>query len=397
VTAALRVLVLDGEQRAALAAVRSLGRRGCQVHVGSAVAPSLAGSSRFAASDSRVTDPLAGSDRYAAAVSKLARDTGAALILPVTEASSMAVLERRESFGDAVIPMTDLARFRLACDKAAVLGIAASLGINVPSQWTISGHPGTGATVPADRYPVVVKPARSLVGPEGARRKVGVLHTGSPDQLEQVLGQLGPEAGPFLIQARVEGPGLGVFLLRWEGRIVASFAHQRIREKPPSGGVSVCCESVAPPRALLAQSVALLEAIDWEGVAMIEFKHDHRSGRTFLMEINPRFWGSLQLAIDAGVDFPWYLVQVALGQPVAPVMSWRVGVRSRWRFGELDNLIARLRHSPVELGLPADDPGLVRTAASVLLPWRPRQRSEVFRLDDPGPGIREALDWVRAL
>ena len=130
---------------------------------------------------------------------------------------------------------------------------------------------------------------------------------------------------------------------------------------------------------------------------MIEYKQDTRSGRTFLMEINPRFWGSLQLAIDAGVDFPWYLAQLAIGEQVAPVTRWRVGVRSRWCMGEIDHLIARLRRSRDDLNLPSNAPGLFRTAASVLTPWRPRQRGDVFRVSDPLPSLREAVAWIRAL
>ncbi len=51
---------------------------------------------------------------------------------------------------------------------------------------------------------------------------------------------------------------------------------------------------------------------------MVEFKADARTGTPYLMEINGRFWGSLQLAIDAGVDFPAILVAAALGAPIPP-------------------------------------------------------------------------------
>jgi predicted ATP-grasp superfamily ATP-dependent carboligase len=340
---------------------------------------------------------MAATDVYRAAVARLIEERGTGVVIPVTEASTLALLERRDLFAQVSIPTSDLERFRRASDKAAVMALARDLGIPVPAQWTVSGQPGDLPPIPLEQFPVVVKPARSVAGTEGNRRKVGVRYARTPDQLERVLLELGSEAGPFLVQARVEGPGLGVFLLRWGGEVLASFAHRRIREKPPSGGVSVCCESVPAPDILLAQSASLLKALDWTGVAMIEYKHDTRSGRSYLMEINPRFWGSLQLAIDAGVDFPWYLVQVALGQRIEPVRRWRVGIRSRWCWGEVDHLIARLRHSRADLDLPGDAPGLFRTALSVLNPWRPGQHSDVFRISDPLPALRETIAWVRAL
>ena len=240
-------LVLDGEQRAALAVVRSLGRKGCQVHVGSSVGHPLAGGSRFAATETRLPDPLGDSAGFSAAVARLARDHSAQLLVPVTEASTLALLERMDLFEGIRIPTSDLEHFLRASDKAGVLSLAGSLGIAVPTQWIVSGESGGDPGIPLDQYPVVVKPARSVAGVGGQRQKVTVRYAGTPHQLKRILRELGADVGPFLIQEKLEGPGLGVFLLRWGGKVVASFAHRRIREKPPSGGVSVYCESVAAP------------------------------------------------------------------------------------------------------------------------------------------------------
>lgn len=389
------VLVLDGEQRAALAVTRSLGRRGCTVHVASSATRSIAGGSRHAASESRLPDAMAGSLPYAQAVAALVGRLRPAIVVPVTESATLALLEHRGLLPDVVLPTSDLAHFQRTTDKAQVLALAATVGITVPAQWTVTGAPEELAVIPVERYPVVIKPARSVVERDGIRRKVSVQYAANPAALREAIDDLGHDAGPFLLQERIEGPGTGVFLLRWNNRVLASFAHRRIREKPPSGGVSVCCESVAPPAELLARSARLLEALDWNGVAMIEFKVQQRTGDAFLMEINPRFWGSLQLAIDAGVDFPWYLVQAALGAPGPVVDRWRVGIRSRWGWGDVDHLIARLRRSDEELDLPPGAPGRFSTALQVLFPWRAGQKSDVFRWSDPVPGWRESVTWVR--
>jgi len=390
------VLVLDGEQRAALAVVRSLGRHGVKVHVASHLGRSIAGGSRFAASESLVPDPIKGAERYAAAIAKLSAACETLVILPSTEASTMALLEYRDLFGSVRLGSSDLTRFRLATDKAAVLSLAAQLNIDVPAQWTIEGLDDID-TVPTERYPLVVKPSRSVVTSVAGRRKVGVRYARDVEGLAEIIRELGPEAGPFLLQARIHGPGVGVFLLRWNGRILATFAHRRIREKPPSGGVSVCCESISAPSELVRQSTRLLDALNWEGVAMVEYKQDRRTGRHFLMEINPRFWGSLQLAIDSGVDFPWFLYQAIEGDPVTPIPHWEIGRRSRWIWGEVDHLLTRLRHTAATLDLPTDALGLVPTAFQILTPWRPRQKSDVFRWADPLPGWRETVAWFRAL
>ena len=226
-------------------------------------------------------------------------------------------------------------------------------------------------------------------------QQVGVRYAASAAELERVLESYDPAAFPVLAQQRITGPGIGVFLLRWNGEILAAFAHRRLREKPPSGGVSVYRESAALDPALLERSRRLLESFDWSGVAMIEYKLDQATGTPYLMEINGRFWGSLQLAIDAGVDFPELLLRAAAGDPAPPVLSWRLGVRSRWWWGDVDQLIARLRHSSARLNLPPGEPGRIGALARFLLLWRPGDRSEIFRLGDPRPFLRETADWIR--
>jgi predicted ATP-grasp superfamily ATP-dependent carboligase len=199
----------------------------------------------------------------------------------------------------------------------------------------------------------------------------------------------------LLLQQRIVGPGVGIFLLRWGGEPVATFAHRRIREKPPSGGVSVYRESIAADPKLVASSLALLSRFAWEGVAMVEYKLDAATGVPYLMEINGRFWGSLQLAVDAGVNFPGLLVSLALGEHPTPVTAYHVGVRSRWWLGDLDQLLARLRHSTRELALPPGSPGRARALTDFLTLWRPGDRNEIFRWSDPMPAVRETVEWMQ--
>jgi predicted ATP-grasp superfamily ATP-dependent carboligase len=183
-----------------------------------------------------------------------------------------------------------------------------------------------------------------------------------------------------------------VFVLCDRGRVRTAFAHRRLREKPPSGGVSVLCESVAPDPHLIEQAATLLGPLRWHGVAMLEYKQDRRTGQPFLLEVNGRFWGSLQLAVDAGVDFPYLAYQLALGQPLIAPATYRVGVKSRWLLGDLDHLVSRMRSKP-----DRDDPGpsKLRTVVEFLKLAAREQRYDVVSPDDPRPGIHELRQYVR--
>lgn len=392
------VLVTDGEQRAALAVVRSLGRAGHRVLVASAAPRPLAAASRWAADALTVPDPLTDPEGFARAIAGMVQARSVEVVLPMTEAAHLALLPARHLLRPAVVPAPPLDTFVRTADKGLVLDIAASVGIAIPRQVTIQSLPVQGAVdIGSLRFPVVVKPSRTVGEAEGRREKLGVRHAGDSARLTELLAAL-PQAGfPVLIQERIVGPGLGVFVLRWGGRTIARFAHTRLREKPPSGGVSVLAESVPGDPALLAATDALLAALGWEGVAMVEYKRDRSTGRPYLMEINGRFWGSLQLAIDAGVDFPRLLVEAAMGRVPPDSLAWKFGLRSRWFWGDLDHLLLRLIRSRAVLDLPADAPGRLGALAR-FLGWQPwRERDAVFRLSDPVPFFRETAGWIRAL
>ena len=389
-----RVLVTDGEERAALAVVRSLGRAGHVVYVGSTGGGSLAGASRFCTSETAMPDPLTRSADFVDAVEQLVARLGVEVLCPITEASLLALLPARERLGSARIPFPDADTFRHISDKCSVLDAAKTLGMKVPGQVKLAApHERAKLDMAALPFPLVLKPSRSVVEAGERRMKLGVAYAANREELDAQLGQFTDAAYPLLLQQRIVGPGAGIFVLLWDDEILAVFAHRRIREKPPSGGVSVYRESVHPEPEFVAQATTLLRQMRWQGVAMVEFKRDAKTGTPYLMEINGRFWGSLQLAVDAGVDFPALLVAAALGQRPGPIPQYRAGVRSRWWWGDIDHLLIRLRHSAAHLNLPPDAPSAWRVLREFLALWRPGDRSEVFRLTDPRPFLRETLQW----
>lgn len=389
------VIVTDGEQRAALAVVRSLGRAGHHVIVASSEPHSLAGASRYAAATAVVTSPLKDQVAFVQALSALEQRWNADVILPITDHALIAALEGKGRL-KAAIPFASLDQVRRASDKALLMTLAPTVGIAVPGQMELA-HPHERSRLrSADlRFPLVLKPARSVVSSGGKLLRVGVSHAADSAALETALDLIHPDAYPVLLQQRIIGPGVGLFLLVWEGQTHAVFSHRRIREKPPSGGVSVYRESIPADPVLVERSRALLDQFGWQGVAMVEYKIQQSDGTPFLMEINGRFWGSLQLAIDSGVDFPRMLIELALGHAVAAVTDYRSGIRSRWWWGDFDHLLARMRKSAARLALPPDAPGRLVALGQFLLPWRPGDRNEVFRLDDPRPFLRETIEWLR--
>lgn len=377
----MRILITDGNERASLAAARSLVYAGHAVSVCAPTRLSLAGASRRVRSHRVVTDPLHDPAGYVTELGRFLRRGSSTILLPMTDGSVEAVLEHRDELpADVTIPLPDLTTYRAASDKAHVMALAEQCGFAVPdTRVIISARDEVPET---SFFPAFVKPHRSVVAVNGTRAKVGVTPVADAAACRRVLAALPAAAFPVLLQRQVSGVGEGFFALRWGGRMVAMFAHRRLREKPPSGGVSVYRESIPLDDSLAGPGARLLEALDWNGVAMVECKRDRATGRQVIMEVNGRFWGSLQLAIDAGVDFPALLARCAAGETVVAPEAYRVGIRSRWFWGDVDHLYLRLRHGRARLQAVSD---FLRATGG---------GDEIWRWRDPGPFLVESLQWL---
>ena len=261
-----------------------------------------------------------------------------------------------------------------------------------------TGVADLNAIIDGVQYPAVVKPSRSRFLTDDRWVAASVRYAHSKDELWRLYRDTEYLASyPSLIQERVVGPGVGVFLLFDHGEPVADFAHRRLREKPPSGGASVLCESAAVDPRLREFAVRLLQPISWHGVAMVEFKRDHRTGEPFLMEVNGRFWGSLQLAIDAGLDFPHLVSELAQGRTPDVATPYRIGVKNRWLLGDLDHLVLRLFQSDRRLDLPPAAPSKWHTLVEFLKFADAEAHYEVASGDDPRPFLYELRHWVTGL
>lgn len=388
------ILVTDGEQRSALATTRSLGRAGHTVYVASSAARSLAGASRYARAAAVVPDPLQSPEAFVNRVIELVDRWRIQLLLPVTESALLALLPARDRIR-AALPFPTLESFLRLCDKSEVAAEARQLGIAVPRTIVLEHAADAEQLSPSElEYPLIAKPNRSVSVSGIGRAKQTARTVANRAALTSLVATLPAHAFPLLLQQRVTGPGIGIFVLLQGGELTAAFAHRRIREKPPWGGVSVYRESIPLDQNLLARSVALLQRFEFDGAAMVEYKVDERTGIPFIMEINGRFWGSLQLAIDAGVDFPTLLVRNTLQGTHSAPPCYRVGTRSRWFWGDVDNLLLHLRGSSGQNG---EAPSRLRACADFMRAFGPGSRSEVFQVSDPLPAVRETIDWITAL
>jgi predicted ATP-grasp superfamily ATP-dependent carboligase len=301
------VLVLDGHSRAAVETVQSLGRAGLEIDVASESSTCTAMCSRYPARKLVQPPVVASADFHAWLKTQDAR-RNYELIVPATEASLMALrrLDESDSLRQrAVLPGNDA--LDVALDKLKTWRLSRELGILAPNAVLVSEEPGPNAS---PNFPLVLKPVHSKVVVGGELQTVTAEVIRDQYTYQEQIREWLPHTA-IVQQDYILGRGVGAEFLFDRGKKVWHFVHERVHEMPLFGGASSYRRSLPPIPALLADAEKILTALRWHGVAMVEFRVDAQ-GRHWLLEINPRLWGSLALAIDAGVDFPlglWLLAQ----------------------------------------------------------------------------------------
>lgn len=387
----MRILVLDGNQNQAVAAVRSLAQAGHTVLAGESSSWSKAGCSRSASGTFQYPSPQTETEAFVRRISEIAREQAGTLVMPMTEATTLPLSAHRSGLAAAgarfVLPAhPDLMR---AFDKEQTTRLAASLGIRIPETHLLSSVADAEQAVRSVRFPVVLKPRSSEeLSSQGKVRTAGrPQYASNETEFLAAYRDISARCSAVLAQEYVDGEGAGYFALMRHGELRAEFAHRRIRDVYPTGSGSAVRVSVAPDPEIREPALAILKALNWHGVAMVEFRWK-KGEKPVFMEVNGRFWHSLPLACYAGVDFPALLAQMSEQGDVNPVLNYRVGVRCRWFLGDFRHLVEVWRGAPK--GYPGVYPSRWRTLAAVLTPV-PGTVHDLFSWRDPLP---EFADWL---
>ncbi len=340
---------VDGRSRSAVAAVRALGQAGYRPLVTVTGGRSAAAASRSCAGVLRV--PPADSPTYRDAIEKHLGAAPGAVVL----AASDAVLVALEQPGAELV------------DKAALPERTAAAGLRGPATRTFAGAAELLAAAGDLDYPLVVKAAVKIRPGEVTRR------VDAPNTLAGAVAAL---SGPIVVQPFTLGTMRAVCGVVHEGRLLA-VVHQRYeRIWPPGAGTASAAVTTAPDEDLEARLPRLLAG--HSGVFQVQLIEDQ------VIDVNPRVYGSLPLAVAAGANLPAIACDAVRGRVPDSVVRGRPGVRYRWLEGDVRSVLHGLRNGDLSPW----------TAVRALLPHRGTAHSvESFR--DPGPLLVRLVDVVR--
>ncbi|WP_153558908.1 carboxylate--amine ligase [Roseimaritima sediminicola] len=389
-TSAVRVLVTDACRGAAVATIRALARGGYRVYAADASphAPGMA--SRYVSERVVYACPMEDPDRFVRDVLDAVDRHRIDIIIPVTERALLPLESARDQFEDrCCVPWAPREAMATVRNKAETFRLAEALDVPVPRTRRVSCAEEAVQCADGLGWPVVLKPVSShTLAEDHAVEFWSVSYARDPRQLREQMRQYAGRCD-VLLQEYFQGDGVGVEVLAHEGRVLCAFQHRRLREVPLSGGASSLRRSEDVHPDLYEQTQRLIARLKWTGLAMVEFKLNSAQ-QSRLMEINGRIWGSLPVAIAAGMDFPTRLCRLLLEGPpdeaAAPDTEYRRGLHVQSLQKELSWMIRVLRRSDVHPLAQLPPRWAVLSVMADL--FKPHYRFDILSLRDPLPGVR---------
>jgi len=385
-----KALVLGDDTRSFLATVRSLGRRGIEVHVAPYDHSAPALRSRFIKKVHAIPYYLGGGNAWLEAMRALLAAERFDLIIPCEERSLLPLTRHRAMFEPACrLAIPDEAGMAAFFDKFATRELAQATRVAVAPGRLLADNDSAQSLCAAFSLPLVLKYRKSYSWENLYVRKAAfVIHT--LPELERWLETHPRAPGEVFVEGFFPGLGGGVSVLCDQGRVLQAFEHQRAHEV---AGSSYYRRSVALDASRLAAVAAMVERVGYTGLAMFEYKLDTENGDWRLLEVNARPWGSLPLPVALGVDFPYFLYRLLVDGVAEPQAAYQPDIYGRNFIPDLwqlrSALAAQARH-PLRalrhLGAWLGEFTRVLTG---------REKQDLWVRDDPRPARVELFQFMR--
>lgn len=321
-----KILVTDGRSLASLAIIRSLGQKGFEIHCGDEFKYNLSSFSKYVTKKVIYPSPEKFPEEFMTYLKKLNEDEKYNMIIPVRDETTLLLAKNKNNFPQSTnIYLADydiILKFR---NKGEAIKLAQEYGIPVPKTYfpeDIDIQEIKNFT----NYPILIRPRIS----SGSR---GIKYVASPSDFDDAYNEIKKEYGEPMIQEYVSHAGghysIGS-LFDENSNPVAVHVYKEIKQYPISGGPAVVALSVEK-EPWVDKLLELLEKVGWKGPSHMDVLLDPITNAPKLLEVNPRFWMSLNLSINSGVDFPYLLYQLGNKDSIC-IEPYKTGIKYRWVF-----------------------------------------------------------------
>ncbi len=329
------VLITNHNYKNSLAAVRDIGKKGINVYVcGPLTRNRTAAFSKYCKGWAIYTSPNENMQNFISDIVKMLSVREYNLILPIGVDTTISCSYFKDELNKYTnVPVADYDIINRVHDKYLTIESAQSVGVPVPDTSLLDKDILEEHSF---EYPVVIKARKGASGS-------GTRYATSEKEFKQILEEFTETKSNYIhdyekpmIQEYIPGELFDVCTIFNKGKPRAALAQKRVITFPPSGGVGIVNETIDDPE-LIEMAIKLLKKMKWHGVAQVEFKKD-RYGIPRLMEVNPKFWGTLELSIAAGLNFPYMLYKMTMNGDIEPNFEYKKNLQIWWSFAHLPQL-----------------------------------------------------------
>jgi len=334
-----KALVMGDDTRSFLATVRSLGRKGIEVHAApfNMRAPAL--SSRYICKVHLLPYYLNGGVEWLEAMQKLMQAEQFDLIIPCEERSLLPLYKHQHELPACALAIPSQRALEAFFDKINTRNLATQLGVPVAKGKQLLTTDTADTLLAELTLPIIAKQRKSYSWPElYVRTTVEMIENRS--QLDSLLRNTHKDNGHIFFEQMFAGRGLGVSVLCKQGVVLQAFEHHRAHEL---SGSSYYRNSAPLNPARLAAVSRMTVAVEFTGLAMFEFKLNENTGEWILLEVNARPWGSMPLPVAAGIDFPYLLYQMLVKGDLALRRTYQPNIYGRNLIPDLWQLRSHLQ------------------------------------------------------
>jgi len=372
-TALPACLLLGADENESLPVLASLHRHGVPVTAAAPRRLSMGFFSRYPRRRLRCPDPNTEQTAYTEWVESQVKTGEYPVTLVCGETATWLMAGVRERLAPhTCMPLVDPGTFQICRDKALTMKAAQRLGVPTPRTWYPSDEGIEAVAGAIDAWPAVLKPAIS----NGAR---GISYPMDATELVEHHQRTSAQYGCCIVQEFIPPGGMqykAELLVGHDQQLLAAGVYDKPRYYPPRGGSSTLNSTVDRPD-LVDLAARFLKGIGWLGMGDCDFIVDPRDRRPLLMEVNPRFTRSIKILVEAGLDFPFMLYQLARGVPVEPQFEYRKGLYLRYF---LSDCMWFLR-----------SPDRFRARPSFFWFFGSNLKGEIFSWSDPAPSVAYLL------
>jgi predicted ATP-grasp superfamily ATP-dependent carboligase len=302
------------------------------------------------------------------------------VLLPGTEASLLPISAAREALEPHVgLGLPPHSVVVASLDKLLLQRTATDLGLGPPTSVACADRSAASAAAAELGFPLVVKPERSL-------RAASDAPGASLEQMTPIIAE--DQAG---LDAAVSLLGVPLTVQRFDSDarlvscagvrlpegVVGFTVTRYARTWPPDVGSAVLARTVEPPNGLRTGTEDILSQIGWQGIFELEFL-EQADGRFGAIDLNPRPFGWLSLAVAAGANLPAIWCDHVLGRRGGRAADAAPGHSYRWEEGEARYIARHVRR-------------LDWRALARLRPQR-NVTHACFEARDPAPLVAQSLE-----